>query len=206
MSRLLVHAVKLYHLPFPEELELFRIEELVIGYQNSWSLDIGALCYLRRSRMKRKPRNGRKVDHSSFSADRAEKLRDFARTASTFFSASGFRISTIFNFHSNLVRFLDWCDNHEHSAALSSVNNARNAFKEYANHLRELVDKNELHVNTASDYQQNVIDVMDSHFGFENLGQGVRMLARSKQLGQPTPVPHGEAQAQVLAWCKRVSR
>lgn len=201
MSELSERPVTYHELPLPRTLQLLRVENLTLSYQASRSLDIGSLCYLRRSGAQRKPGRGRKADLSSYCDSRASQIRNFIQVASDFVSSSGFRLSTIFDLHSAFVRFLDWCDKNSHESVLSNSDEAKAAFRSYRDHLQDLVNQNELHVNTAADYQNNVIKVMDTHFGFEHVSQGIHLIVRSKHLAQPIPVPHEDSQAKVLAWC-----
>ena len=201
MNELSEHSVTYHELPLPRTLKLLRVENITLSYQASRSLDIGALCYLRRSEAQRKPGRGRKVDLSSHCDSRASQIRNFIRSASDFVSSSGLRLSTIFDLHSAFARFLDWCDKNSHESILSNSDAAKAAFRSYHDHLKDMVNQNELHVNTAADYQKNVIKVMDTHFGFENVSQGIHLIARSNHLAQSITVPHEDSQAKVLAWC-----
>ena len=201
MSKLSERSVTYHELPLPRTLKLLRIENLTLSYQASRSLDIGSLCYLHRSVAKRKPGRGRKADISSYCEVRASKIRNFILVASDFFVSSGLRLSTIYDLHSAFVRFLDWCDDNSHESVLSNSDKAKTAFRSYHDHLKDLVNNNHLHVNTAADYEKNVIKVMDTHFGFENVSQGIHLITKSYNLAHPISVPHEDSQAKVLAWC-----
>jgi hypothetical protein len=201
MSEPSTRAITRCRFPLSATFDLSCIERLVIEYDSYCTIDFGAVCYLRRSASKRKPKHGRTVDFTTFSETRANSLRIFLREASSLHPVDGLRVSTTYNSHANFVRFLDWCDENEHSDALSSPNNARSAFTAYLSHLKRLVNENKLHLSTAHSYQSELLGVLDSHYQFEGLASGVQLLAKRDSLSQPTLVPSEEAQSQVLAWC-----
>lgn len=191
-----------HQLPLSKDISLKYPERMVLIFCKGCSTDFGSLCYLRRSDKDRGIRQARRVDLSSFSKARAQEIRALITHVTERFAHSGLTPRTLYGKYRDFVRFMAWCDSSKHSTVLANEEGARAAFGGYVEYLRRLVSQNQIGNNTATRYQDAILDCLQDFLNVENLDRGVNLLVQSFRLAEPTSVPDDASQEKVLAWCK----
>lgn len=203
MTEFASRPVEIHDLPLPPGLQLLHPERILLRYFKSHTIDAGALCYLRRrTDRRRKSGQGRQVDLSSFSANRAEQVRAWIKFASQAVASGRQKVTTIDGLHRDFIAFMDWCDSNGHSDVLDGEAPVRDAFRAYVEHLRRLVSQHQMNNNSAAADQNHCRDVLAEFLGIEFLDRGVNMLVKRAIFDSPTPVPSDDAQGKVIAWCQ----
>lgn len=194
--------IEFHRVPRPPGAPLKNPEMAILIFEAGRTLDIGALCYLRRAPGTRKTACGRKVDPSSLSRLRRHEIRGLVAHISEKLAQGGLRKRTEFGRFYAFTLFIDWCDSNRHSRLFHDEANARAAFIDYVEDLRRRVMQNQIGNNTAVSYQNLAQSVLEDYLDADNLGQGINLLGHSNRLVEPTPVPNAKSQEIVLAWCK----
>ncbi|HJW25891.1 MAG TPA: hypothetical protein VJ576_13425 [Rhodocyclaceae bacterium] len=203
MTEFASRPVEIHKLPLPAEVQILHPELALLLYYKSHTIDVGALCYLRRrTDRRRRPGQGRQVDLSSFSLARAERVRAWIEFASQAVASGRQKVITVDSFHRDFIAFMDWCDGNGHSDVLDGETPARVAFRAYVEHLRRLVSQHELNNNSAASDQNHCRDILSEFLGIECLDRGVNLLMKRAIFDTPTPVPSDDAQGKVIAWCQ----
>ena len=147
------------------------------------AFDIGSLCY-----RKRRPKHSNfnhpdnavcLIDRDSIQQDRVKSIPKFLDFLLAKFSL-GMRPNTLYRYTDAFQRYITWCDtNFENS--LANLGAARDAFAYYISSLFEKVRTNQLNVNTAARYQNQVKDVLTYIFEDNNgqLTAGLRIIRKS---------------------------
>ncbi len=194
--------VEFHRMPRPKGAILPYPERAILIFEDGHTLDVGALCYLRRATGIRKTKSGRKVDTSSLSQLRRHEIRVLIAHISERFAQAGLKKRTEFGRFYAFTLFVDWCDKNQHSRLLDNALNARAAFRDYVEDLRRRVMQNDLGNNTAVSYQNLTQSILEDYLNADNLEQGMKLLGHSHRLVDPTPIPDNKSQEIVLAWCK----
>jgi hypothetical protein len=194
--------VEFHILPRPKGAILPYPERAILIFEDGHTLDVGALCYLRRMPGIRKTNGGRKVDVSSLSQLRRHEVRVLIAHISERLAQSGLKKRTEFGRFYAFTLFVDWCDKNQHSRLFDNELNARAAFRDYVEELRRRVMQNDLGNNTAVSYQNLTQAILEDYLDADNLDQGLKLLGHSHHLVNPTPIPDNKSQEVVLAWCK----
>lgn len=198
-------SVEKIQLPLLDRDHIPSPEQVILGYWQSHSIDIGALCYLRRDMTnKRLAKHGRKVDVNSFDANRADQVRGLIRFISDCFVSKTVRANTLDTQHRHFCQFVDWCDANGHTNVLASKAAGRLAFRAYIHRLKELVSMGQLGNNTAAAYQNNCLKFLELFFDAENFGHGINMIPKREIFDTPVPVPSEDAQGMVMGWCNTI--
>lgn len=170
------------------------------------NLDVGALCYLRRSNAPRKGRNNgrivsRRVDLSSFDAERAKQVARLIVFFSDLVMSGGYRVQTVSRNAANMIRFMDWADATEHSHVLAGGDHAYAAFRAYVRHLRERVNRHEVTLSSAAKEQWMIHKLLAGFSGLHDLHRGVNMLDFGAGWSRTEPPPENEL-AKVESLCE----
>lgn len=177
-------------------------ERCVIKVGNR-SFDLGAFCYIRRSSRARagncKPLP---VDQDSFVATRREPLRRLIEQFSLQCKSSGLRSVTIATNVHYVVKFANWCDQTDHAGLFGTVENARQAFRDYVTHLRHRVRTNDLQLPSAWPPQTAVARVLNEFFGIDDITIGVHLIRAPSASTVATEIPDEKSQAKVLSLCE----
>ncbi|EOG6155168.1 hypothetical protein ACLIOE_003392 [Vibrio parahaemolyticus] len=80
---------------------------------------------------------------------------------------SSYRSSSIYSLLSTFRLVVDWLDNNEHSDAFISIENFKNAYFDYTNHLNDQVLKSILKPRRARELQKALSDIAILNFGKE---------------------------------------
>ncbi len=194
--------IEFHSVPRPKGALLRDPEMAVLIFEEGHTLDIGALCYLRRAPGRRKTTHGRRVDLSSLSQLRRHEIRMLIAHISETIAQSGLRKRTEFGRFYAFSLFIDWCDRSHHSRVFDDETSAHAAFRDYVDDLRRRVLQNQLGNNTAVSYQNLTQAVLEDYLNADNLCQGINLLGHSHRFVESTPVPDAKSQEIVLAWCK----
>jgi len=196
-----------YDLPILADIGILRIEKAIIRFPRNDTIDIGALCYLRRSNKRRISRLGgdaigRVVDITSLSQARCHIVRRILAGVSTLARNGSYSWETLRSIVRNWLRFIDWCDSNSVDENLTENDGARIAFSEYSEHLLERIRRETLKQNTASRYQKDVLALFRDHLDIAEVARGVRSINASLQSVAPTQVADENMQRRVLSVCE----
>ncbi|MGD7198343.1 hypothetical protein ACQCQP_10765 [Ralstonia pseudosolanacearum] len=100
-----------------------------------------------------------------------------------------------------MLTFLDWADANGHVDALNDASHARDAVWAYADVLREKVKTNALSLNTAAQYQREVVGFLSGYLERDDLAAGLNFLSTDPAVRESTVPPSEEVQARVLSLC-----
>src|SRR5574340_448578 len=93
-------VIAIYDIPIPDAVNILHCDQAVLRF-GTYSVDVGSLCYLRRTNGKRRNKNGsynpRLVDLSSFSEAREKQIKALISYASDLVTNGGDRKSTRLN-------------------------------------------------------------------------------------------------------------
>src|SRR5438132_6432303 len=130
--------VVVYDLPLAKEVTLLHPEQAVLRFGDQGTVDVGALCYLRRySAQRRKSHTGRKIDPASFDLKRADRVGKLIGYFSDAFAHGERRAITLRTMvHIFIGSFMDWADANGHVQVLDGEPTARAAFRDYIAYLR----------------------------------------------------------------------
>lgn len=198
--------VDIHNFPLQKGVHILHPERaMLIIYRNS--IDLGALCYLRRSNARRTISNkgtyyGRQVDLNSFCGVRAEKVRKCITDLSEDFTRDGKCISTIYSKAINVIRFMNWADENNHSQALNDASTARAALSEYNNYLRERVNQNQIKQNGTAHLLSVVLGWLSDFMGRDDLHTGIYLVRVNRSGHEATMPPSEEVQSKALSLCK----
>ena len=203
MSGFASRPVVVYDLPLPREATLLHPEQVMLRFGDQGTVDVGALCYLRRDSAPRRKRGaGRSVDLASFDQQRADRLRTLIGYFSDVFAHSGRRAATLRGMiHTFIGSFMDWADGNGHAGVLDGEPTARAAFRDYVRYLRECVLRNSLSINTGAAKQRCVLDLLGGFLNIDDLHRGINLLRGDMQAKEPTRPPCEADQSKVLALC-----
>ncbi|WP_145987310.1 hypothetical protein [Cupriavidus taiwanensis] len=174
------------------------------------TIDVGALCYLRRSNARRKGRNNgrvtsRQVDPSSFDTDRAQQIAKLIAYFSELITDGGYRMGTVHGDVAAMIRFMDWADATGHSHALGGGEHAYAAFRAYVWYLRDRVSRHEIVLPTAAKTQWEIHRLLAGFTGLHDLHRGVNMLDFGAALNSTEPPPENDV-AKVGSLCEALFR
>ncbi len=202
MSQYHPRSVEEIQLPLVDRDHIPSPERVILGYWKSHSIDIGALCYLRRDMTKKRPpKHGRRVDVHSYDATRADQVRRLIRFISDCFTCMTVRVNTLDTQHRHFCQFVDWCDANGYFNVLANEAAGRLAFVAYIHHLKDLVSMGQLGNNTAASYQNNCQKFLELFFDAEYFDHGINMIRKREIFDTPVPVPSEDAQGMVMGWC-----
>jgi integrase len=195
--------VVVYDLPLVKEVTLLHPEQAVLRFGDQGTVDVGALCYLRRDSAQRRKRNaGRKVDRASFNQKRADRVGRLIGYCSEAFAHSGRRATTLRSMIQIFIgSFMDWVDANGHVNVLDGEPTGRAALRDYITHLRECVLRNSISINTGAGKQSCVLDLLSGFLDIDDLHRGINLLRRDMQAKEPTRPPCEANQSKVLALC-----
>ncbi len=191
-------------LPLPEDTELLRPEQTIVRFAHSRTIDVGALCYLKReesSRGKRRTDRGLRVVYASRVSSRVTAVRKLVRLISDQV-LEGVTPETLRDRYSRFIPFMRWADESNFVTVLENRGTARKAFAAYVAHLRDRVARNDGLTNNAGARQQDcVLVVLEDLLGIEDLARGLNLLRTNHRSTKSTTPPDEAAQGRVLDLC-----
>lgn len=179
--------ITVFTLPATEGVMVLHPEQSVL--KCIYYMDLGALCYLKRSNECMAKGLGRKVDVDSLDNARTEAILKITNTILQKSVARELATSTISTRYRAFIKFMDWCDSNEHESALAGVATGRSALRGYVAHLRHLFDANGIAMATANGHQNHLILVLNQHFDIPNIDLGINLIKFAKNLISNTLVP-----------------
>lgn len=195
-------------LPLSPQAEVLHPDRALLDFGDSYSLDLGAFCYGRRSapvgprKNCDRPKSERLVDLSSFRPDRVPALRRMLSYFSYQLASGGKRPATVFTTARHYAAFLEWADARADGDVLLDTEVLRASFAGYVEHLRHTVATGGIAQNTAAIAMRGVLAVATDLSGADDLHHGLNLLRIDKQARVATEPPSEDAQARVLALCQ----
>ena len=200
-------SIAVYDFPLDENVAILRPEQAVLRFANGATVDIGALCYLRRERYQglgkgRKGLLGRRVVLSSFCPQRQLRIEAFIGYLSAEAKQGCRRPSTLSNYATEFASFLNWADESGFSDAISSPAEARRAVESYVSYIKDRVRNRAVSLNTAATSQNLAITAVSEFLDVEGLARGINLLSKDSAANQPTVPPSEKDQGRALALCE----
>lgn len=195
---------QLHNLPIPDGIEILNIGQIILRFENRSTFDVGSLCYLRRSECYqniRKTETGKNVDPSSYSPNRAERIRQFVKYISEMIRYGGFRTDTVITKVKYFFSFVNWADQNDHSSALDDVENARSSIRAYFAFIRSRVVRSEITLNTGARIQSAVASILNDLLEINDISAGLATLYPNPASKNSTLPPGEDAQGKVLSIC-----
>lgn len=201
MTEFVTRPITLFDLPLPDTVAIDSPERVVLRVGEAGSLDVGALCYLRRDRNQRKTSNDCiAVVMSSFCPSRAEHVRALITLISDEFSYSGKKPGTLCNtFRRFGAHFMAWADSSGHPDLFNDESSARRVLYEYVQYLKLKVAQNVISVNYASKLREMSINVVGGILALEGLDRGLPVIKRRAQASESTVPPCENSQSRILS-------
>lgn len=196
--------VTIYVLPFPTKVTALNPEQVIFDFPPKGTLDIGALCYLRRDfdGPRRRRDEGKRVDHSSLDAERIENVRILLQFICDRFEHTGRSPTTVYGETSlGIVTFLDWADGAGHPRAFYDEPSARAAFRDYVGSLWEKYRRREIASGTAARLCKYTLDFLSELLGVDDLHRGLNLPTKKNNDTQPTLPPLENSQARAISLC-----
>lgn len=197
-----------YDLPLQKDTVITRPESAIVRFSHGLTVDLGALCYLRREytikrgQMMRKKGKGRMVDLNSLNVERTVHVHALIVHLSDNLMHSGRRTETVRADTTRFVVFMSWADQQGYYHLLNNVEAARTAVRAYANHIRERVTTNAISINSGARQQSAVFGLLGEFLDVDNLTRGINLLRISRAAKVVTVPPDEDAQAKVLGLCE----
>lgn len=197
--------VVVFDIPLKSDVLILHPEAAIIRFPHGKTVDIGALCYLRReptalNRQGQRKRNaGRKVDLSSFYPERVECVRALITHFSENLEHSGRRAETVRDYATRFFAFMSWADNCGYHNVLRDVSAAQETIRNYAHYIRERVQTNSIATNSGVHQQTKVFTLLEEFFEVEGLTRGINLLRANPASKEHTAPPSEDDQAKALS-------
>lgn len=197
------------NLPVISEEPIPHPDKVIIQFSNNKSLDLGALCYLKRERpgypgqsMRGiKKFRARRVDVDSFSPGRTKQVEKLIRYTSDQISVSGKRPATVMSLMSRFLAFMDWADHNNYTQIFDRVEVAKASVHNYLIHLIERVRFEEITLDSAATQQETVIAVFSDHFNVDDFSYGLPLLWNHRSTTNATQPPDERRLSETLNLC-----
>jgi hypothetical protein len=180
-----------------KKTKIIRPEQIILRFGRLY-IDIGALCYLSRSRAPRKPAQPLSVDKSSYCAKRAGQIGVAIKRLSIMLKDGAFRLSSIYGMVRRFRQFMDWADDNAYHDCIDGAQEAGIAFRLWAEHVYEQFRHHKLASGSAASLQSDVCELLEQITNCENLRRGVRFVS-SRNRGEGSEPASEYDFAQVLA-------
>jgi hypothetical protein len=191
-------------MPLAEVSSVIHPEAALLVWPNfRRKLDIGQLCYRKRSTSHRK-RVHHSFDAASFSKERATAVRKLITQFSERTRLGGLRPATVLYAGRTLVRFVNWADREGLQDVLRDQGSAAEGVTAFFLMLRERVSQSNRNRNAVATEQRVLLSELREFFEDDGFGAGARTMRIQKSDTVPTKVPDAEAQALLIAWADAV--
>lgn len=184
-------------LPLDRKTKIIRPEQIIIRFDRSY-IDVGALCYLSRPRVQRKPAQPLSVDRSSYSAKRVEKIGNAIKHFSVMLKDGALSQSSVCGMARRFKQFMDWADDNAYQDCLDGGRATEIAFRLWAEHVYEKFRHRKLTSGFALSLQSDVCELLERITNCENLRRGVRFVSSGNRGEGSEPVSEHDF-AQTLA-------
>lgn len=208
MAKFTARAVAFYDLPVQSDINILRVEQVILRLPMGKTVDIGALCFLKRempSKDKTQVRRsweGTPVSISSFFESRAGKIRKFIAYISERMCYGKESEMTLYSVIRNFVMFVNWADVNNYSNALENDVTTRLAAEAYVAHIRHRVSTFELGHDTGARRQQETLKLLSDFQQIDFLARGINVLRRDTRSAQATTPPSDVIQGRALTLCE----
>lgn len=190
--------VTLFMIPADEGTTVLHPEQTMFKCDNF--IDIGALCFLKRSNEKRKKGKGRKVELGSFDKSRATAIHALINKILLESATRRLAAPTLQAQYLNFIRFIDWCDSNGHARVLASIDEGRASLRAFVPHLRHLTDVQMHRNSTAYGWQGQIVRALNLHFDISNISLGINLIVTELNLRSHTEVPTQDRLAKFLSF------
>lgn len=184
-------------LPLDEKATIIRPEQIILRLDRL-STDVGALCYVSRSRVRRRPGQPISVDKSSYCSKRVGKIGMVIKHFSMMLKDGTFRPSSVNGMLKRFKQFMDWADDNAYHDCLDGGGATEIAFRLWAEHVYEQFRDHKLTSGSAGLLQSDVCDLLEQITNCESLRRGVRFVS-SRNRGQGSEPASEYDFAQTLA-------
>lgn len=200
MSKLSSRPIVEHFLPLSKTIRILHPEQVVLRIGGK-SIDVGALCYLRRSvNVREITHQYRKVDLTSLCHERLSSVRALIDFFSEQVEFSGKRMETLHSYFSGFINpFMSWADGNNYTQVLDNKEQARDAFKGYVAYLKDRVGRNEISINTAAASQSFPLNILSEFLEIEDLTQGINLIRYSVNAIESTSPPCEITQSKQLS-------
>lgn len=191
-------------LPLPNRVAVLHPEQVILDFPSKGTLDIGALCYLRRNLdgPRRRRDTGKRVDHSSLDGERVENVRSLIQFIADRFEHAGRSPVTMYGETlRGIVTFLDWADGAGHHRAFYDEPSARAAFRDYIEYLWDKYRRREIASSTAAQLCKYTLDFLSELLNVDDLHRGLNLPTKKINDVQPTVPPIESTQARAISLC-----
>ena len=180
--------------------------EQVMACFDDVSIDLGALCYLRRSKVPRKSgkRSGeycRLVDLGTFSPTRCKHIRTAINYFSDLLEVGGKRHTTAYSIAWGFATLMDWADDYGYENILDGGDYTREGFQAYVKYWEERFRIHEVEQKYAFGQQRLALSNLEAITGVKNLKRGIRLLKPGSYVNGTQPVTDAEF-GQILSLCE----
>ncbi len=206
MTEFQLRPVRVYVLPFSEDVSSFNPERVILKFLPSGTIDIGALCYLRRCSEERRhqPDRGKRVDLSSLDSVRVQRVRAIIQCISERVQYGSGTPRTEYAKTLSIVAFVDWADGAGHHFSCYDEYSARSAYRAFVDYLWERIRRNEIRSCTAAKSSKYVLEFLTDLLGVDDLHRGLNLPRVKNSETQHTIPPSEVTQAKALSLCNAV--
>lgn len=191
--------------PIPDGVEVLYPEQIILTFSNNQTLDIGALCYLRRQRPiylkgQRRKRDVKDmlVDLSSLDHTRSNLIKRIIAYISADV-ANGRR--DFINYWIRIIYFFNWLDDNNLSGAFDSDSGIRLAFSTYNKYIKERFEQSAVSRRHAAGTIRMTKQFLNGFLGTDDIDRGVALLSEKRD-GSSATAPISEAdRKKILALC-----
>lgn len=204
MTQFQKRPVVVYSLPLHDGTSILHPQTVVLDFGDRGTLDIGALCYLRRDvdARRRWKNEGKPVDLSSLNKARVRIVKKLIHHISKEIRFGARGIGTVYTLvRQGLIEYIDWADSNQHPAACYVEKSARPAFRAYNDYIRDRYAHGEISVNTGARACKQTLEFLASFLGVDDLHRGVNLLQQNIGEARHTEPPGENTQAKVLSLC-----
>nr|WP_314543379.1 hypothetical protein [uncultured Massilia sp.] len=180
-----------------QKTRIIRPEQIILRFNRLYT-DVGAFCYLSRSRARRKPGQPLSVDKSSYSAKRVGQIGKTIKRLSIMLKDGVFSQSSVHGMVRRFKQFMDWADDNAYHDCLDGGEATEIAFRLWAEHVYEQFRHHKLTSGSAGSLQSEVCELLEQITNFENLRRGVRFVS-SRNRGEGSEPASEYDFAQTLA-------
>lgn len=165
-------------LPLKHKARILHPERVIVKIGEA-AVDVGSLCYKIRSDKPRAPLKPSLVVESSLLPSRRKAIRQLIKVLSSMLL--GLRPSTVFGKGVSFKAFMDWADDSGHHDCLAGGGATEQAFRSYAEHVKDRFRQGGFGVSNAAARQSQVLELLRDITGNPDLGEVVRLI---KDVGQ----------------------
>ena len=207
MTGFVPRQVRYLNLPLKDDdAATYTPQQIILRFGDAGSIDVGAVCYLRRDEnQRRSSRTSMAVAPSSFCPHRAKHVGALIAFISDEYSYSGKKPLTLrVRLHNFTCHFMAWADSSGHSGLFSDEISARQALYEYVRYLKEKVAQNCIGVNYAARLRMVTVYVLGGVLRIYDLDRGLPAISRREESTEPTVPPCEVKQSKSLALAETI--